>query len=69
MRGKGIASRLGTGNLYVTVSVEIPTKLSKAQKQKMLDFDEDVEIKQYDKMKKYSDAIQSLYGDRPYQNK
>ncbi len=69
VRGKGINSRLGSGNLYVTVSVEVPTKLSKAQKQRMLDFDSDIEIKQYDKMKKYSDAVQSLYGDRPYQNK
>ncbi|MBR1868160.1 MAG: molecular chaperone DnaJ [Clostridia bacterium] len=66
VRGKGIAARRGTGNLYVTVNVEVPTKLSKAQKQKLMDFDSDVEIKQYDKMKKYSDGVQSLYGRTPY---
>ena len=69
IRGKGITSRYGTGNLFVTVTVEVPTKLTKAEKQRLLDFDSDIELKQYDKMKKYDDAIQSLYGDKPYENK
>lgn len=67
IRGKGIASRLGTGSLYVTVYVEVPTKLTKAEKQRLLDFDSDIELKQYDKMKKYDDAMQSLYGAKPYE--
>ena len=66
VRGKGINSKFGVGNLYVTVTVEVPSKLSRAQKQRLLDFDSDIELKQYDKMKKYDDAIQSLYGDKPY---
>ena len=66
VRGKGINSRLGTGNLYVTVLVEVPSKLTKAQKQRLMDFDSDVDVKQYDKMKKYSDNVKAMYGDDPY---
>ena len=66
VRGKGINSKLGIGNLYVTVTVEVPSKLTRAQKQRLMDFDSDVELKQYDQMKKYDDALQSLYGEKPY---
>ncbi len=66
VRGKGINSRYGNGNLYCTVFVEVPSKLSRTQKQKLEDFAKEVDIKQYDKMKKYSDGVQSLYGDDPY---
>lgn len=69
VRGKGINSKFGIGNLYVTVTVEVPSKLSRAQKQRLADFDSDIELKQYDKMKKYDDAVQSLYGDKPYGTK
>ena len=65
VRGKGINSKLGIGNLYVTVTVEVPSKLTRAQKQRLMDFDSDVELKQYDQMKKYDDALQSLYGEKP----
>ena len=67
IRGKGIVSRYGTGSLFVTVTVEVPTKLTKAEKQRLLDFDSDIELKQYDKMKKYDDVMQSMYGEKPYQ--
>ena len=66
IRGKGISSRMGSGNLYVTVTVEVPTKLSRAQKQRLMDFDSDMELKQYDKMKKFDDSVKSLYGETPY---
>ena len=66
IRGKGISTRTGSGNLYVTVTVEVPTKLSRAQKQRLMDFDSDMEIKQYDKMKKFDDNVKSLYGENPY---
>ena len=67
IRGKGISSRYGTGSLFVTVTVEVPTKLTKAEKQRLLDFDSDIELKHYDKMKKYDDLMQSLYGEKPYE--
>jgi len=66
IRGKGINSSYGTGNLYVTVNVEVPTKLTRVQKQRLMDFDSDVEVKQYDKMRKYDDSVESLYGTKPY---
>ena len=69
LRGKGIKTSRTTGNLYINVSIEIPTKLSKAQKQMLEDFEESVEIKQCQKMKKYADDIESLYGEKPYKNK
>ena len=64
-----LGKQFGVGNLYVTVTVEVPSKLSRAQKQRLIDFDSDIELKQYDKMKKYDDAVQSLYGDKPYGTK
>ncbi|MBO4262780.1 MAG: molecular chaperone DnaJ [Clostridia bacterium] len=69
VRGKGISSSRGVGNLYATVLVEVPTKLTRAQKQRLMDFDSDMEVKQYDKMKKYSDSVQALYGSEPYNKK
>ncbi len=66
LRGKGIKTSRGTGNLYLNISIEIPTKLSKAQKKALEEFDESIELKQCQKMKKYSDDIESLYGDKAY---
>lgn len=66
LRGKGINSRYGMGNLYATAFVEMPTKLTRDQKKKLADFLADTDLKQYDKMKKYSDGVESLYGTKPY---
>ena len=38
LRGKGISSRYGSGHLYVTVTVEVPSKLTRAQKQLLQDW-------------------------------
>ncbi len=69
LRGKGIKSRVRTGDLHVIVNIEVPTKLTKAQRQRLMDFDSDMEVKQYDKMKKFSDNVKSLYGEDPYSGK
>ena len=67
IRGKGIKSaRNGTGNLILKVFVEIPTKISRDQKKKMEELFKDVDLKQYDRMKKYSDNVESFYGKKPY---
>ena len=67
IRGKGIKSRGGTGNLYLRIFVEIPTKLSKDQKRKAQEIYEGFEIKQYDQSKKYADNLSALYGTKdPY---
>ena len=67
LRGKGIKSaRGGTGNLNLRVIVEVPTKLSKDQKRAIESFDADVELKQYERMRRYSDNVESLYGNKPF---
>jgi molecular chaperone DnaJ len=67
IRGKGIKStRNGTGNLILKVFVEVPTKISRDQKKKLEELFNDVELKQYDKIKKYSDNVESFYGKKPY---
>ncbi len=65
IRGKGIKSRAGTGNLYLCVFVEVPTKLSKEQK-RVLEEANSFDLKQYDKAKKYSDNLSALYGKEAY---
>ncbi len=67
VRGKGIKSlRNGTGNLILKILVEVPTRLSKDQKKEIEALDNSIELKQYDKMKKYSDNVESFYGKKPY---
>ena len=66
LRGKGIHSRLGTGDLYLTVIVEIPTKITKEERIKLEDFDKTVDKKHYDKIKKFHDNMASLYGVDDY---
>ena len=68
LRGKGIKSaRGGTGNLNLRITIEVPTKLSKDQKRAIESLDQQIELKQYDKMRKYSDGVESLYGARPFE--
>ena len=69
LRGKGIKSSLGTGNLYVTVSVEIPTSVSRAQKKALEEFAENSELKQCPKMKENNEGLESLYGVKAYDKK
>ncbi len=70
LRGKGIRSaRNGTGNLVIRVIVEIPSKISRSQRKELEALDEGMEIKQYDKMRRYADTVQSLYGNNPYEKK
>ncbi len=68
LRGKGIKSaRSGTGNLILRILVEVPTKLSKDQKKELEKLDQDFELKQYDKMRRYSDNVEALYGEKPFE--
>jgi DnaJ-class molecular chaperone len=66
IRGKGIKSARGNvGNLILRVLVEVPTRLSKDQKKQIEKLDENVELKQCERMKKYNDNVESLYGQKP----
>lgn len=68
LRGKGIkTARSGTGNLILRVIVEIPTRLSKDQKKDLENFDSELELKQYEKMRRYSDNVEALYGQKPFE--
>ncbi len=66
IRGKGLKTRNGIGNLYVKVNVEVPTRLSREQRNKISQTIDDIDIRQCEKMKKYSDNVESLYGQKPY---
>lgn len=66
VRGKGIKSSRGTGDLYIEVVVEVPSKLSREQKKLIESFDEGFDFKQCPQMKSYRDNIQSMYGKDPY---
>lgn len=66
VRGKGIKSRLGKGDLYIVISVEVPAKLTKNQKRALEDFEKDSDFKQYSKMKDYKDNMEKMYGVNPY---
>ena len=69
IRGKGIKSSMGTGNLYVTVNVEIPTNISRSQRKALEEFESNSELKQCIKMKEYNDNLQALYGVNAYAKK
>lgn len=66
VRGKGIKSRRGIGDLYIVVVVEVPTKLSKEQKKILESLESETEIKQCPQMKQYKDNLESMYGENPY---
>ena len=64
VRGKGVKTVNGTGNLYVTVEIDIPSKLSKEQIRKLGEFESTVSIKSCDNMQKYSNNISAIYGKK-----
>jgi molecular chaperone DnaJ len=67
IRGKGIKpANRPAGNLILKVFVEVPTKLSREQKKKLESTIDGIELKQYEKMKKYSENVESFYGKKPY---
>ena len=66
LRGKGLKSQYGTGNLYLRVFVEVPTRLTREQKKKIEESAGSLEIKQFDRAKKYADNVSALYGKDPY---
>lgn len=66
VRGKGIKSSRGTGDLYIAVTVEVPSKLSRAQRNILEQFEKETEIKQCPQMKQYRDNVETMYGENPY---
>lgn len=66
VRGKGIKTSRGTGDLYIEIVVEIPTKLSKSQKKAIEEFKKEFDYKQCSQMKQYKDNMETMYGENPY---
>ena len=62
IRGKGVKTVNGTGNLYVTVEIDIPQKLTRDQIKKLGEFEDSVSLKSCDRMQKFSSDVSALYG-------
>ena len=62
VRGKGIKTQRGTGDLYVEVIVEIPVKLSKSQRKVLEEFEKESEPKQTPMIREFNDNLDKLYG-------
>ncbi len=62
MRGKGVKTVHGTGNLYVTVEIDVPARLSREQSKKLGEYEDAIPLKSCDKMQKYANDVSALYG-------
>ena len=52
--------------MILRVVVEVPTKLSRDQRKELEKLDDDLDLKQYEKIRRYSDNVETLYGEKPY---
>jgi molecular chaperone DnaJ len=68
VRGKGIKTSRGTGDLYIVVEVEIPTKLTREQRKILEQLEKERDYKQCPKMKQFKDNMESMYGKNPYKD-
>ncbi len=66
VRGKGIKTARGTGDLYIEIVVEVPAKLTKEQKSALEQLETLTDIKQCPQMKQYRDNMETMYGKDPY---
>lgn len=67
VKGKGIKTNRGTGDLYIIVSVEVPTRLTKEQRKELENFESLTDIKQTPSMRIYKDNVEAMYGKNPYE--
>lgn len=56
-RGKGIKTARGAGDLYVTVNIVVPKNVTKAQKQRILDFEKDCTNRNYPEIKAFMEDV------------
>lgn len=64
MRGKGVKTVNGTGNLYVTVEIDVPQKLSRDQVKKLNEYENSVPLKSCDNMQKFANNLSAIYGKK-----
>lgn len=62
IRGKGVKTVNGTGNLIVTVEIDIPAKLSREQSKKLNDYEDSIPLKSCSEMSKFSNNLSAIYG-------
>jgi molecular chaperone DnaJ len=67
LKGKGINGRSKTGNLYATIQVETPVKLTRRQKDAIAAFCDDMETKQNPMMNSFKDNMGKEFGVNPYE--
>ena len=48
------------------VNVEVPAKLTREQKKAIEDLDGRIDVKQCDKMRRYKENMEAMYGKNPY---
>ena len=66
VRGKGIKTSRGTGDLYLVITVETPSKLSREQRSLLEQLEKAGELKQTPQMKQFKENVQAMYGEDPY---
>lgn len=64
--GEGIKAKSKKGNLYVTIQVETPVKLSRKQKEEIIEMCDELEKKQTPLMNTYKENMSKEYGVDPY---
>ena len=64
LRGKGVRTVNGTGNLYVTVEIDVPQKLSREQIKKLDEYESGVPLKSCGNMQKFAGDISAVYGKK-----
>lgn len=64
MRGRGVKTVNGTGNLYVTVEIEIPERVSRDQAKKLAEFEDSVPLKSCGNMQKFANNVSAVYGKK-----
>lgn len=64
LRGRGVKTVNGTGNLYVTVEIDIPSRLSREQAKKLQDYEDSVPLRSCDNMTKYANNLSAVYGEK-----
>ncbi|MEG2159038.1 MAG: DnaJ C-terminal domain-containing protein, partial [Clostridia bacterium] len=63
VRGKGIHSEQGVGDLYITAKVEVPVGLSRTQKKSLADFEKELTLKNYPKRQEFLKNIEEMYKE------
>lgn len=64
MRGKGVKTVNGTGNLIVTVEIDIPAKISREQAKVLTEYEDGVTLKSCANMQRFANDVSAIYGKK-----